>query len=81
MLLQTVIQYKKMRPLITFFLLWCSLFLTKAQDPSDNWKVDTANHFNQPHYPFSNSLTMWILKQKFSLDIYQMEVSLTETSR
>jgi hypothetical protein len=55
------------------FLLSFQFFL-KAQDTDNYWKIDTLNDFNQPHYPFVNSLTMWILKQNFTLDLYQMNI-------
>lgn len=72
--IRLVFTKKNMKLLIVFIITGFTISAINAQDTLDYWRVDTSNHFNQPHYPFSNSLTMWILKQRFSLDIYQMEL-------
>jgi len=45
--------------------------LLNAQGTINYWKVDTSNNFNQPHSPFENTLTMWMLRQNFTLNAFQ----------
>ena len=66
---------KKTIILITFLL--CFQNLLKAQDTINYWNVDTSNNFNQPHSPFENTLTMWMLRQNFTLKAYQANIGNT----
>ena len=42
-----------------------------ASDTLRYWKVDTDNSFNAPHVPYADALSMWMLKQNFTLNAYQ----------
>ena len=47
--------------------------IIKAQDINKYWSIDTINSFNQPHNPFTDALPMWLLRQNFTLSVYQTE--------
>ena len=64
----------KIRLILTALIILNTLLL-KAQIEKNNWEVDTAESFNQAHCPFTNSLTMWLLKQNLTLRVYQSSLN------
>jgi hypothetical protein len=64
-----------MKNLIMFLMLISSLYLVINKNliaDIKNWQPDTENSFNDPHCPFHNDITMWILRQNITLDAYEV---------
>ena len=66
-----------MRTILILILLIGFQFSLKAQDTINYWTIDTSSNFNQPHSPFDNTLTMWMLRQNFTLNAYQANIGNT----
>ena len=66
-----------MRTLFFLIVLISFQFLLKAQDTINYWAIDTSSNYNQPHSPFENTLTMWMLRQNFTLNAFQANIGNT----
>lgn len=53
----------------TILLIFC--ILINAQNKTDYWAVDTSSNFTSAHNPYTDAISMWILRQNFTLDAYQ----------
>ncbi|MFW5879860.1 MAG: hypothetical protein ACOCUV_03460 [bacterium] len=66
-----------MRRILIAILLINFHFSLKAEDTINYWIIDTSSNFNQSHSPFENTLTMWMLRQNFTLNAYQANIGNT----
>ncbi|MFC2137775.1 hypothetical protein ACFLTE_06335, partial [Bacteroidota bacterium] len=58
--------------LIISFLLF--LANVKSQNNNEYWSIDTLSSFNQPQNPFTDPLSMWMLRQNFTLNAFQADL-------
>ena len=49
-------------------LLFFSIFYTYSQNKADYWKIDSLDRFNEATMPISDGLTMWITRQKLTIN-------------
>ena len=63
-----------MKRLVFIITLLSILANAKSQERSKYWSIDTLSSFNQPHNPFSDPLSMWLLRQNLTLNAFQADV-------
>lgn len=67
-------KFIKMKFFTVLLILICFQFSIYAQEVKSYWEIDTTSNFNQANNPFTDALSMWILRQNYNLNVYQLNV-------
>ncbi len=60
-----------MKPLKLTLFLFCVINFALAQNETDYWAVDTESNFVSAHSPYTDAISMWILRQNLTINAYQ----------